>query len=122
MVYDSLTNYKVLVATANLIYHKLVFMKAYLDQNDYNVIMVDWEPLAASTFYLGPMHNTQRVGKVAAEFIDFLIAQTGLQAENIHFLGTWYFAKPRLSRKKHKSLIIYITRTFAWGSCCWKYR
>ncbi|XP_076629273.1 pancreatic triacylglycerol lipase [Colletes latitarsis] len=66
----------------------LINMKEeYLNFNDYNVIMVDWQPLAASTFYLGPMRNTERVGKTTAEFIDFLVAETGLNTENIHFLG-----------------------------------
>ncbi|CAL7934488.1 unnamed protein product [Xylocopa violacea] len=66
----------------------LVNMKdEYLKYNDYNVIMVDWQPLAASTFYLGPMRNTERVGRTAAEFIDFLVAETGIETENIHFLG-----------------------------------
>ncbi|XP_017879113.1 pancreatic triacylglycerol lipase-like [Ceratina calcarata] len=66
----------------------LVTMKEeYLKHYDYNVIMVDWQPLAASTFYLGPMRNTGRVGKVAAEFIDFLVKETGTNTENIHFLG-----------------------------------
>lgn len=54
--------------------------------------MVDWQPLAASTFYLGPMRNTEKVGLAAAEFIDFLGAKTGLKTENIHFLGTYYLA------------------------------
>ncbi|XP_078036541.1 pancreatic triacylglycerol lipase [Augochlora pura] len=66
----------------------LVQMKeAYLSYDDFNVIMVDWQPLAASTFYLGPMRNTEKVGKTAAEFINFLSGQTGLKTENIHFLG-----------------------------------
>ncbi|XP_017755945.1 PREDICTED: pancreatic lipase-related protein 2-like [Eufriesea mexicana] len=59
----------------------------YLKHNDYNVIMVDWQPLAASTFYLGPMRNTERVGRTTAEFINFLVAETGLKTKNIHFLG-----------------------------------
>ncbi|KAK2578055.1 hypothetical protein KPH14_008470 [Odynerus spinipes] len=59
----------------------------YLQHGDYNVILVDWEPLAASTFYLGPMQNTVRVGKDAANFIDYLVAETDLKAEDIHFLG-----------------------------------
>ncbi|XP_035723151.1 pancreatic triacylglycerol lipase-like [Vespa mandarinia] len=61
--------------------------EAYLQHDDYNVILVDWEPLAASTFYLGPMQNTVRVGKDAANFIDFLVTETDLTAENVHFLG-----------------------------------
>ncbi|KZC09780.1 Pancreatic triacylglycerol lipase [Dufourea novaeangliae] len=61
--------------------------EAYLNYDDYNVIMIDWQPLAASTFYLGPMRNTEKVGKTAAEFIDFLVAETGLKTENVHFLG-----------------------------------
>ncbi|KAI4503412.1 hypothetical protein M0802_001634 [Mischocyttarus mexicanus] len=61
--------------------------EAYLQHDDYNIILVDWEPLAASTFYLGPAHNTVRVGKDAANFIDFLVSETDLKAEDVHFLG-----------------------------------
>ncbi|CAK9795090.1 Pancreatic triacylglycerol lipase (Fragment) [Anthophora quadrimaculata] len=59
----------------------------YLQHYDYNVIMVDWQPLAASTFYLGPMQNTKKVGETVAEFIDFLVKETGLKTTDIHFLG-----------------------------------
>ncbi|KAG7213927.1 hypothetical protein KM043_003127 [Ampulex compressa] len=65
----------------------LSMKEAYLNHADYNVILVDWEPLAASTFYLGPMQNTQRVGKLAARFIDFLVAETGIEAGALHFVG-----------------------------------
>ncbi|XP_011066454.1 PREDICTED: pancreatic triacylglycerol lipase [Acromyrmex echinatior] len=66
----------------------LINMKeAFLTHGDYNVILVDWEPLAASTFYLGPMHNTARVGTNAANFIDFLVRETGLKTEDVHFIG-----------------------------------
>ncbi|XP_024939113.1 pancreatic triacylglycerol lipase isoform X2 [Cephus cinctus] len=66
----------------------IVNMKsAYLSHDDYNVILVDWEPLAASTFYLGPMKNTDRVGKDAGKFIDFLVTETGLKTQDVHFLG-----------------------------------
>ncbi|XP_011871895.1 PREDICTED: uncharacterized protein LOC105564259 isoform X3 [Vollenhovia emeryi] len=60
---------------------------AFLTHGDYNVVLVDWEPLAASTFYLGPMHNTVRVGTDAAKFIDFLVKETGLKTEDVHFIG-----------------------------------
>ncbi|XP_012523445.1 pancreatic triacylglycerol lipase isoform X2 [Monomorium pharaonis] len=61
--------------------------EAFLTHGDYNVILVDWEPLAASTFYLGPMQNTVRVGNDAANFIDFLVKETGLKTEDVHFIG-----------------------------------
>ncbi|KAJ8669350.1 hypothetical protein QAD02_000609 [Eretmocerus hayati] len=59
----------------------------YLAHNDYNVVVVNWEPMAASTFYLGPMRNTGQVGAKAAEFIDFLVRETGLPTANVHFIG-----------------------------------
>jgi hypothetical protein len=43
--------------------------------------------MAASTFYLGPMRNTYKVGRKTAEFIDFLVHDTGLATDNIHFIG-----------------------------------
>lgn len=49
--------------------------------------MVDWEPLASSTFYLGPMRNTADVGAEAGKFIDFLNKVTGCPLNNIHFIG-----------------------------------
>ncbi|XP_016838416.1 pancreatic lipase-related protein 2-like [Nasonia vitripennis] len=61
--------------------------KEYLAHGDYNVFLVNWEPMAASTFYLGPMRNTGKVGAKAAEFIDFLVRETGLATDNIHFIG-----------------------------------
>ncbi|XP_051156085.1 inactive pancreatic lipase-related protein 1-like isoform X2 [Leptopilina boulardi] len=60
---------------------------AYLEYGDYNVFLVDWQPLAASTFYLGPMRNTEQVGQNAGQFIDFLISETGLSPRDIHFIG-----------------------------------
>ncbi|XP_076239982.1 pancreatic triacylglycerol lipase [Calliopsis andreniformis] len=33
------------------------------------------------------MRNTEIVGKTAADFIDFLVKETGIKTENIHFLG-----------------------------------
>lgn len=48
---------------------------------------MDWEPLAASTFYLGPMQNTAKVGADAARFIDLTVKQTGLKTKHIHFIG-----------------------------------
>ena len=59
----------------------------YLVHGDYNVLVVNWEPLAGSTFYLGPMRNTAKVGAKAAEFIDFLNRETGLSTDSIHFIG-----------------------------------
>ena len=61
---------------------------AYLEHDDYNVILVDWEPLASSTFYLGPMQNTGRVGRDAGRFIDYLVKETGFNTKDIHFIGT----------------------------------
>ncbi|CAD6208484.1 GSCOCG00003496001-RA-CDS [Cotesia congregata] len=60
---------------------------AFLQKVDCNVILVDWEPLAASTFYLGPMRNTADVGAEAGKFIEFLVQETGVPRKNIHFLG-----------------------------------
>ncbi|XP_066598386.1 pancreatic triacylglycerol lipase-like [Prorops nasuta] len=60
---------------------------AYLQHDDYNIIVVDWEPLAASTFYLGPMQNTKQVGKETAAFVDFLVSELPIKTEDIHFIG-----------------------------------
>ncbi|XP_048506725.1 pancreatic triacylglycerol lipase-like [Athalia rosae] len=60
---------------------------AFLQHGDYNVILIDWGPLAASTFYLGPMSNTGRVGEHAGNFIDFLAREAGLNTKDVHFIG-----------------------------------
>lgn len=72
--------------------------------------MVDWEPLAASTFYLGPMRNTRRVGKTAAEFIDFLVSETGVRTEQIHFLGTELPFPQNSARKQSQARVAGGTR------------
>lgn len=51
------------------------------------MILVNWEPLAASSFYLGPMRNTARVGRNAGEFITFLMKETGAKWTDMHFIG-----------------------------------
>ncbi|XP_008548048.1 phospholipase A1 [Microplitis demolitor] len=60
---------------------------AYLKKYDYNVILVDWEPMASSTFYLGPMKNTAQVGARAAELLDYLVQEFGADLNDMHFLG-----------------------------------
>ena len=70
-----------------MVYDKYIDVKEFLENGDFNVFLVNWEPMAASTFYLGPMRNTGKVGAKAAEFIDFLVSETGLTTDNIHFIG-----------------------------------
>lgn len=78
---------------------KKIYISAYLENEDYNVILVDWEPLASSTFYLGPMQNTARVGSETGQFIDYLVKETGLKTEDVHFIG-------ELSDSDYRALII----------------
>ncbi|XP_012286201.1 pancreatic triacylglycerol lipase-like [Orussus abietinus] len=65
----------------------LEMKSAYLTYADYNIFMVDWEPLAASSFYLGPVHNTVTVGTDAAMFIEFLAREAGVKIGDVHFIG-----------------------------------
>lgn len=59
------------------------------------MFLVDWQPLAASTFYLGPMRNTEKVGQDAGQFIDFLVRETGLNPQFVHFIGKYSQNKER---------------------------
>ena len=39
---------------------------------DYNIISVDWKPLAVVPFYFYASRNAKLVGELAAEFVSFL--------------------------------------------------
>ena len=48
---------------------------AYLSAFDVNVIAVDWNQLARSPFYPMAATNVEFVGKITAQFVDFLVNQ-----------------------------------------------
>lgn len=58
----------------------------FLIHEDCNFIAVDWEGLANNTNYYKSAANTQPVGILTGELIQFLIAQ-GTTAENIYVIG-----------------------------------
>lgn len=58
----------------------------YLKYYDYNVVIVDWSPIADFAFYPAPMYDTYDVAVYYAKFITFLIPH-GLNTEEIHLIG-----------------------------------
>lgn len=58
----------------------------YLKYYDYNVIIVDWSPIAQTPFYPAPMYETNDVAKYYAKFVNFLISK-GLDTNKLHLIG-----------------------------------
>lgn len=58
----------------------------YLTYYDYNVIIVDWSPIAGYIFYPSPMFLTNEVAQYYAKFLNFLLAN-GLQSNELHLIG-----------------------------------
>ena len=59
---------------------------AFLGAEDCNFISVNWEKLAGSIYYYASAENTQLVGQLTGDFINFLVAQ-GTLLTNIHIVG-----------------------------------
>ncbi|XP_075211209.1 pancreatic triacylglycerol lipase-like [Lycorma delicatula] len=60
--------------------------RAYLRRGDYNVIVVDWSPLAAAPWYETAVEHTHRTGRYLAKFLEFLCSQ-GINLGTIHLIG-----------------------------------
>lgn len=58
----------------------------YLKIKDYNIIIVDWAPIAKNVFYFLPMMDTKKVGGQVARLVNFLV-ENGAQLENFHLIG-----------------------------------
>lgn len=58
----------------------------YLTYYDYNVIIVDWSPIANTQFYPSPMHETKDVANYYAKFVKYLI-RNGLDVNKLHLIG-----------------------------------
>ncbi|KAK5641790.1 hypothetical protein RI129_010337 [Pyrocoelia pectoralis] len=61
---------------------------AYLSRKiDYNVLALDWSPLAVFPWYSAAANNTRVVSRVLAKFLKFYDATGELKLENVHALG-----------------------------------
>ncbi|KAF2902679.1 hypothetical protein ILUMI_03508 [Ignelater luminosus] len=59
---------------------------AYLENNDYNIVIVDWGEIAKSNNYLLVVVYAKRIGRIVGEFINFL-ENNGVEPANIHIIG-----------------------------------
>ncbi|XP_026275034.2 pancreatic triacylglycerol lipase-like [Frankliniella occidentalis] len=60
---------------------------AYLKYGDYNVISVDWSPLAPSPCYVQATYNVALVGNCTAQLIDEMVRLGVAAFEDIHVVG-----------------------------------
>ncbi|KAJ9590786.1 hypothetical protein L9F63_016172 [Diploptera punctata] len=60
---------------------------AFLNNDDYNVIGVDWSKLSQTPYYNIAVNSTKPVGKYVAKLVDFLIAKGGAHLSDIHIIG-----------------------------------
>lgn len=59
---------------------------AFLGRYDVNYIAVDWQELANDIDYVVPALNTQQVGQVTGEFVQFLL-DNGANLNDFHIIG-----------------------------------
>lgn len=70
----------------------LVFQtKAYLKHGNYNIISVDYHPLAPEPCYVQAVQNLPTVANCTAQLIDYLIKESIFLLDSIHVIG---FVKP----------------------------
>lgn len=60
---------------------------AYMKCCDYNVISVDYNPIALEPCYISAAHNIQLVGKCTAQLIDSLVLNHGFELNRFHVIG-----------------------------------
>lgn len=60
---------------------------AFFDENDFNIISVDYEPLAREPCYPQSVQNLPTVANCTAQLLDFLIDWKIFSLESIHVIG-----------------------------------
>ncbi|XP_063241638.1 pancreatic triacylglycerol lipase-like [Bacillus rossius redtenbacheri] len=60
---------------------------AYLKKHPYNVISVDYGPLARDGCYIQATYNVDLVGNCTAQMIDYLVDQGAARLEDFHVIG-----------------------------------
>nr|XP_034838102.1 pancreatic lipase-related protein 2-like [Maniola hyperantus] len=64
----------------------LMVREAYTHRGDTNVIVVDAQRLEAGPWYFKAAENTWYIGRIAAQFIDYLVSR-GLKLSKTHLVG-----------------------------------
>lgn len=67
--------------------HNHFTIPAYMKCCDYNVISVDYNPIAREPCYFQAARNTELVGLCTAQLVDELIMNYGFKIEQIHPIG-----------------------------------
>lgn len=62
-------------------------LSAYFQIGEYNIISVDYHPLAPEPCYLQAVHNLPVVAKCTAQLLDHLIASNMFTLNDIHVIG-----------------------------------
>ncbi|KAL0880902.1 hypothetical protein ABMA27_002074 [Loxostege sticticalis] len=60
---------------------------AYMECCNYNIISVDYKPIAREPCYMSAAHNTELVGMCTAQLIDELVSNYGFQLPRFHIIG-----------------------------------
>ncbi|KAG5898204.1 hypothetical protein JTB14_005584 [Gonioctena quinquepunctata] len=61
--------------------------ESYLNNTDFNVIVMDWSPISENTFYPIPMRATYEIANYYAELLNYLIDEIGINPQDIHLIG-----------------------------------
>lgn len=72
--------------TKNCYFQRL--RRTYFTVGEYNILTVDWEPLALSPWYNSACKNTEVVGRKTAQFVSWLVAEMGVSYGDVHVLGS----------------------------------
>lgn len=70
-------------------YHPVIMhlRDEYLKYEDVNVIMLDWKTIAGTQNYIDSARATQDVGKVLAQFVDYMVENMNADTGRIHIIG-----------------------------------
>ncbi|CAH2076443.1 unnamed protein product, partial [Iphiclides podalirius] len=60
---------------------------AYLECCDYNIIAIDYNPLALEPCYVQAAFNTELTGKCSAQLIDNMVSNHSIELSRIHVIG-----------------------------------
>lgn len=64
-----------------------IFKVLYFQDEDFNIILLDWSRLASTWWYSWVVGYTKDVAKIAARLIEFLNNNNLTSPENVHFIG-----------------------------------
>lgn len=60
---------------------------AFFEQDEFNIVSVDYKPLATYPCYLSAVRNIQTVSNCTAQLIDYIIDNDIFPLESIHVIG-----------------------------------